>query len=56
MNVSPFWKTIVAAAMAVVVGLEAALVGDSTITQQEWVSIGLAALTAIFVYFVPNKA
>ena len=55
MHISPFWKTVVAALGAVVVAVEAALVGDQLITSQEAVSIGIAFVTAVFVYFVPNK-
>lgn len=56
MHISPFWKTVVAVIGALVVGLEAALVGDTVITNQEWISIGLAALTALGVYVVPNRS
>ena len=55
MNVSPFWKAVVAVIGAAVVAAEAAFVGDNAITHQEWISIGLAIATAIAVYVVPNK-
>lgn len=47
-------KTVVAALVAVLTALYAA-VTDNTVTAQEWVTIALAALTAVGVYLVPNK-
>lgn len=46
-------KTIVAALLAGAMALQAAL-SDGGVTNQEWVAIGIAALTALTVYLVPN--
>lgn len=47
-------KTIVAALAAAAVALQVALT-DSTVTQSEWVQIGVAALAAVGVFLIPNK-
>ena len=39
MTISPFWKTVVAALGALAIAIKAALVGDETISTQEWVEI-----------------
>lgn len=47
-------KTIVATVIAVAYAVQAAL-SDEAISSSEWVGIGLAALTALGVWAVPNK-
>jgi hypothetical protein len=47
-------KFIVAAAVAGLTALAAALT-DDTVTNAEWVTIGLATLGAVGVFFVPNR-
>jgi hypothetical protein len=47
-------KFLVAAAIAGLTALASALTDDH-VTNGEWVVIGLAALGALGVYFVPNK-
>jgi hypothetical protein len=55
MNLSPFWKTVVAALGTVAIGVKAALVGDELISPQEWIEIGIAAATTFLVWLVPNR-
>lgn len=47
-------KTVVAAIAAGAIAAQVA-VEDGSITGAEWVTIGLAALAALGVYFIPNK-
>jgi len=47
-------KFVVAFLTAGMIAIGAALT-DDTITKAEWITIGLAALGAIGVYFVPNS-
>ena len=54
MPVSKYAKLVVAALAAGAVALNAA-VTDGTITNGEWVTIGLAVLGALGVWAVPNK-
>lgn len=54
MNLKPYAKTVVAATIAGLTALQAAI-SDDTVTRSEWVAIGLATLTAIGVFFWPNK-
>jgi hypothetical protein len=53
MKVPQYAKTVVAAVVAGGTAVGAAIT-DSTITGSEWVAIGLAVLTALGVYAVPN--
>ena len=53
MKLSQYVKTVVAALAAGAVVLNAA-VSDSVITNNEWVTIGLAVLGALGVYALPN--
>ena len=53
MKVPQYAKTVVAAVVAAGTAVGAAIT-DSTITGAEWVTIGLAVLTALGVYAVPN--
>jgi hypothetical protein len=50
-----YWKAIVAVVGAVAVAVQAALT-DSTITSAEWLTIAIAAITAVGVYAKANKA
>lgn len=54
MQVGRYAKTIVAVVIGAAVAAQAAIT-DGTITNAEWVTIGLAALTAAGVYVFPNK-
>ena len=49
-----YWKAIVAVIGAVAVAVQAA-VTDGTITSAEWVTIAIAAVTAVGVYLKANK-
>ncbi len=49
-----YWKAIVAVIGAVAVVVQAALT-DGTITSAEWVTIAIAAITAVGVYAKSNK-
>jgi len=49
-----YWKAIVAVVGAVAVVVQAALT-DGTITSAEWVTIAIAAVTAVGVYLKANK-
>jgi hypothetical protein len=53
MKIGSYAKTIVAAVLAAAYTLQAAL-ADDTVTTTEGVGIGLAVLTALGVYAVPN--
>ncbi|MDF5755834.1 hypothetical protein [Spongiactinospora sp. TRM90649] len=53
MKISKYWKSLLAVVGAVVVAGEA-VVGDLVITPDEWVSLGIALLTALGVWAVPN--
>jgi hypothetical protein len=53
MKIPVYAKTVVAAVVAGATAVGAAIT-DSTITGSEWVAIGLAVLTALGVYAVPN--
>jgi hypothetical protein len=55
MKVPEYAKTVVAAVVAGGTAVGAAIT-DSTITGNEWVAIGLAVLTALGVYAVPNAS
>lgn len=55
MNISPFWKTVVAGLGAGVLIVKAALDGDGTITTQEWIEAGIAVVTTLLVWLVPNR-
>ncbi|MBG0828571.1 hypothetical protein HS041_12405 [Planomonospora sp. ID67723] len=54
MQISKYWKSVLATLGATVVAAEA-IVDDSVVTDNEWVNLGIAALTAVGVYLVPNK-
>ena len=49
-----YWKAIVAVVGAVAVAVQAA-VTDGTITSAEWLTIAIAAVTAVGVYLKANK-
>jgi len=49
-----YWKAIVAVVGAVAVVVQSALT-DGTITSAEWVTIAIAAITAVGVYLKSNK-
>ena len=49
-----YWKAIVAVIGAVAVAVQAA-VTDGTITSAEWLTIAIAAVTAVGVYLKANK-
>lgn len=51
--IKKYAKTVVATVIAVAYALQAALT-DDTVTSSEWVGIGLALLTALGVWAVPN--
>lgn len=53
MKIGSYAKTIVAAAAGGVYALQAAI-SDDVVTSTEWVGIGLAVLTTLGVYVVPN--
>jgi hypothetical protein len=48
-------KTLVAVVIAAVTAVQVA-VTDDVITAQEWVTVALAALGALGVYAIPNRA
>ena len=54
MNISRYWKAIVAALAPVFLVIQSA-VSDGTITHDEWVAIGTAAAAAALVWLVPNR-
>lgn len=51
--IGKYAKTVVAVLLGVGYAAQAAIV-DGTITNTEWVGIGLAVLTAVGVYAAPN--
>lgn len=53
MKLGAYAKTIVAVVLAAAYALQAAL-SDDTVTTTEWVGIGLAVLTALGVWAIPN--
>jgi len=53
-KLAEYWKAIVAVVGAVAVVVQSALT-DGTITSAEWVTIAIAAVTAIGVYLKANK-
>lgn len=55
MRFSRYAKTAVATLAAAAVALSAALT-DNTVTAAEWVTVALAALGALGVYAIPNRA
>ncbi len=54
MQISKYWKSVLATVGAVVVAAEA-VVDDAVVTDNEWVNLGIAALTAVGVFLVPNR-
>ncbi|MFI0418874.1 hypothetical protein [Spongiactinospora sp. 9N601] len=54
MKIGKYWKSVLAVVGAVVVAGEA-VIDDQLITPNEWVNLGIALLTAIGVWAVPNK-
>ena len=54
MKIAAYWKTIVAALAAGAIAAQAAI-SDGTITNGEWLAIGLAVLGAFGVWATPNK-
>jgi uncharacterized membrane protein YpjA len=54
MKLAPYVKSIVATAGAVLVAVQVAI-EDGAITSQEWVLIATGFVTAVGVYFFPNK-
>ena len=54
MNLGKYAKTVVAVVLAAATAMQAALT-DDTVTNTEWVAIGLAVLTALGVWAVPNN-
>lgn len=55
MHLPAYAKTVVATVIAGATAVGAAIT-DNTITGTEWVGIGLAVLTALGVYAVPNSS
>ena len=53
-KVAAYWKAIVAVIGAVAVVVQTALT-DGTITHAEWVTIAIAAVTALGVYLKANE-
>jgi len=53
-KLAAYWKAIVAVIGAVAVVVQSALT-DGTITSAEWVTIAIAAVTAVGVYLKANK-
>jgi hypothetical protein len=53
-KLAEYWKAIVAVVGAVAVVVQSALT-DGTITSAEWVTIAIAAVTAVGVYLKANK-
>lgn len=54
MKLGPYAKSVVAALLAGAYALQAAI-SDENVTNTEWVAIGIAVLTAVGVYAVPNR-
>lgn len=54
MKLGAYAKTVVAVVLAVAYALQAAL-SDNTVTNTEWVGVGVAALIALGVWAVPNS-
>ncbi|MEU8035723.1 hypothetical protein [Streptosporangium sp. NPDC049078] len=54
MQISKYWKSVLATVGATVVAAEA-VVSDGVVTDNEWVNLGIAALTAVGVFLVPNR-
>jgi len=52
---SKYAKAIVAVGGVALAAVQLALTGDNHIDSQEWTTIGISALTAVGVYFWPNK-
>lgn len=52
---SNYTKAIVAVIGAAVAAVQIALTGDNSIDGQEWTTIVIAVVTAVGVYFFPNK-
>jgi len=55
MKLGAYAKTIVAVVLAAAYALQAAL-SDDTVTTTEWIGIGLAVLTALGVWAIPNQS
>ena len=53
-NLANYWKAIVAVVGAVAVVVQTALT-DGTITNAEWVTIAITAVTAVAVFLKANK-
>lgn len=54
MKISPYLKAVVAALTAGLIALQTAI-SHGTITGSDWVTIALAVVGAIAVYYTPNK-
>ena len=52
-KIAEYWKAIVAVVGAVAVAVQAALT-DGTVTNAEWLTIAIAAITAVGVYLKAN--
>lgn len=52
-KIAPYWKTVMSAVVTVAIGLQAAIT-DGHVTNQEWLTIGLAVLGTLGVYAKRN--
>ncbi len=52
--IRPYWKSVVAVIVAVLSAVGAALTGDETISNNEWVNVAIAGVTAAAVFAAPN--
>lgn len=52
--IKPYWKAVVAVLVTVLSAIGAALTGDETISNPEWVNVAIAGVTAAAVFAAPN--
>lgn len=52
--IKPYWKAVVAVIVTVLSAVGAALTGDEVISNNEWVNIAIAGVTAASVFAAPN--
>lgn len=52
--IKPYWKAFVAVLVTILSAVGAALTGDETISNPEWVNVAIAGVTAAAVFAAPN--
>lgn len=54
MKISPYLKAVVAAVTAGLIALQTAI-SHGTLTGSDWITVALAVLGAVAVYYTPNR-